>query len=467
MSGASRPGQAGNLISCFPVYQVEFQSAAAGRHIAATKRTMRWKYGHPNAEALNAGETGLACRGREHEITVKWSITSGKRVIHCDGKEIYNVTERGGLLEHSWVVPGNHTVKVVANATPSLGANPGSRQYDLFVDGQSFFNMPKMYELGLKGSMTAHDRVPGAIPSRNQTSSSSSARNYDVTKGEYVTPKSQAEEEQELKNAIAASLQESRSHFSNQVNSTSPHPTAAPMGTAQPQEENLIDFFSEPVPAPVSNVPTPVSHTAFAAPAPTQAPTPVASHQVPVNQFGVQAPCGTDPFAPHIPASVPIQPSYDDISNQILQSYSSDHQTQSEKVATESVVQLGSVPAPTVPTTNQVSSEEKRVAHDAQMDALMGKLANFGDLAGPVAMPSNPSPALGAPNPFYDINSGGSNTSQQTLGQMKGDKPGAQKSVPLMNYNIMATPPVGAFPNNQQQASQPAPQQGDHNNYQF
>lgn len=107
----------------------------------------------------------------------------------------------------------------------------------------------------------------------------------------------------------------------------------------------------------------------------------------------------------------------------ILQSYSSDHQTQSEKVATESVVQLGSVPAPTVPTTNQVSSEEKRVAHDAQMDALMGKLANFGDLAGPVAMPSNPSPALGAPNPFYDINSGGSNTSQQTLGQMKGDKP--------------------------------------------
>lgn len=50
-----------------------------------------------------------------------------------------------------------------------------------------------MYELGLKGSMTAHDRVPGVIPSRNQTSSSSSARNYDVTKGEYVTPKSQAE----------------------------------------------------------------------------------------------------------------------------------------------------------------------------------------------------------------------------------------------------------------------------------
>ena len=52
-------------------------------------------------------------------------------------------------------------------------------------------------------------------------------------------------------------------------------------------------------------------------------------------------------------------------------------------MATESVVQLGSVPAPTVPTTNQVSSEEKHVAHDAQMDALMGKLANFGDLAGP------------------------------------------------------------------------------------
>lgn len=44
---------------------------------------------------------------------------------------------------------GNHVLKVVAHASPPLSAAPGFRQYDFFVDGQSFFIFPKVFRLGL------------------------------------------------------------------------------------------------------------------------------------------------------------------------------------------------------------------------------------------------------------------------------------------------------------------------------
>jgi hypothetical protein len=40
-------------------------------------------------------------------------------------------------------------LKVVAHASPPLSAQPGFRQYDFFVDGQSFFTFPKVFRLGL------------------------------------------------------------------------------------------------------------------------------------------------------------------------------------------------------------------------------------------------------------------------------------------------------------------------------
>ena len=44
---------------------------------------------------------------------------------------------------------GNHVLKVVAHAQPPMTAQPGFRQYDFFVDGQSFFTFPKVFRLGL------------------------------------------------------------------------------------------------------------------------------------------------------------------------------------------------------------------------------------------------------------------------------------------------------------------------------
>jgi len=44
---------------------------------------------------------------------------------------------------------GNHVLKVVAHSAPPLSAQPGFRQYDFFVNGQSFFTFPKVFRLGL------------------------------------------------------------------------------------------------------------------------------------------------------------------------------------------------------------------------------------------------------------------------------------------------------------------------------
>lgn len=183
------------------------------------------RFGFPNKEALDRGLTGTDCRGEEHDVTIVWSVTSGKRQIAMDGKEIHYSSSRSGLLDFSWTTRGNHVIKVIAHAAPPLSATPGFRQYDLLIDGQSFFTMPKVYELGLKGPIQAHARVPGdfnyAQTSSNYPTSPLSAgsggaggRQYDLSTGEYIAPpRTREEEEEDLKKAIAASIEESRRHL--------------------------------------------------------------------------------------------------------------------------------------------------------------------------------------------------------------------------------------------------------------
>jgi len=57
---------------------------------------------------------------------------------------------------------GNHVLKVVAHASPPLSSQPGFRQYDFFVNGQSFFSFPKVFRLGLAPNDPRG--APGGIP---------------------------------------------------------------------------------------------------------------------------------------------------------------------------------------------------------------------------------------------------------------------------------------------------------------
>lgn len=131
------------------VYQIDFTAVASGKRIASSKRRVRWRFGFANLDALAAGQTGTDCRGEEHDVTIVWSVTSGKRLVLADGKEVHTSKNRTSVFEYSWTMKGNHVMKVVAHSQPPMSAVPGFRQYDFFVDGQSFFTFPKVFRLGL------------------------------------------------------------------------------------------------------------------------------------------------------------------------------------------------------------------------------------------------------------------------------------------------------------------------------
>ena len=82
------------------------------------------RWGFASNEALSQGQTGIACRGEEHDVTMVWSLTSGKRQITVDGQEVHYSSTRAGIVDFSWTMRGNHILKVVAHANPPLSATP-------------------------------------------------------------------------------------------------------------------------------------------------------------------------------------------------------------------------------------------------------------------------------------------------------------------------------------------------------
>jgi len=210
------------MSSGFVPYQIDFSAIAAGKRVSSTKRKIRWRFGYANPEALVDGRNGTDCRGDEHDVTVVWSITSGKRQISMDGREVHYSTNRAGVLEFNWQTKGNHVIKVTGHAAPPMTAQPGFRQYDLSIDGQSFFTMPKVFQLGIKGAVS--NTMPGSY--RTSYSSPAAARSENL-RGD--APLTREQEEADLRRAIEVSINESRQHFGEKTNtapgSTGTHPS--------------------------------------------------------------------------------------------------------------------------------------------------------------------------------------------------------------------------------------------------
>uniref|UniRef100_A0A7S2A679 Uncharacterized protein n=1 Tax=Trieres chinensis TaxID=1514140 RepID=A0A7S2A679_TRICV len=149
-----------------PPYLVDYTSLTSGKRLGATKRRVRFRFGFSNADALLRGQTGIECRGSEHDVTLVWSVASGKRLIVADGKEVHYSVGKAtqGKFQFAWNVRGNHILKIVAHSAKSpLKARDATRegpwrQFDLFLDGRSVLDMPRIFELGLDGGRAAPDR---------------------------------------------------------------------------------------------------------------------------------------------------------------------------------------------------------------------------------------------------------------------------------------------------------------------
>lgn len=214
---------------------MDFAAVAAGKRVSSTKRKIRWRFGYANQQALANGLTGTDCRGEEHDVIIIWSITSGKRNISMDGKEIHYSTNRAGLLEFNWQTNGNHVIKVTCHAAPPLSAQPGFRQYDLSIDGQSFFTMPKVFQLGVPGAVSG--AMPGAYITNHPTSTAP-VRSENLSRD---APLTREQEEADLRRAIEASINESRQHLGER---------SVGMGSAFSEDVDLMGFTQPPAAVP-------------------------------------------------------------------------------------------------------------------------------------------------------------------------------------------------------------------------
>jgi len=279
----------------FPIpYQVDFSVESKGRHLDSTKRVIKWKFGfaHPpsvfphlhdengnyigdnpksteSSESLNSSTStcnGVECRGREHEIVLTWSLLTGKAKLWLDNKEIYRheppvdsifnpftASFHKGIDLPNPEFNGSRHIEMRCYARTPLGAKNmpvddrgGTfRQYELTVDGLSFFAMPAMFELGtdimwrkvmrwgLAQREVDHDEE-GAVVVGNPRAEVNGGRtgrmvdeyyfnkkkghfSYDqtISKGEKkaMTPRDETEEERMMRIAMEASMRD----YENQV----------------------------------------------------------------------------------------------------------------------------------------------------------------------------------------------------------------------------------------------------------
>jgi hypothetical protein len=210
-------------------YQIDCETTKKGKMFAGTKRRICWKFGFSNSEATEKGLSGNDCRGEEHEVVFVCSLTSGKKFVLADGHEVHwsksnsknikSLPFSSDKFECKWesqMAGEKHVLTVIAyassplfgknttnnvdgrnnnNNSSSSGTSSSFRQFDLLIDGISFSEMPKMFQLGINKNMNvknvknnhqAQQRRPAS--SSMPISMSTSQTNRDLFQVSSTTP---------------------------------------------------------------------------------------------------------------------------------------------------------------------------------------------------------------------------------------------------------------------------------------
>ena len=153
------------------------------------------------------GKTGVACRGIEHEVVIVWSVSSGKKQILMDGVEVHYAQGRADVFVFAWGTPQKHVLKVEARARPERCVQ---HQYNLLIDGTSFFDLPQTHLIGF----VEVDTHSSFSPHRSGAKLKSSHQPLSGT-----THTGSHDDERELQSSVAASIQESRRNLSQRPRS--------------------------------------------------------------------------------------------------------------------------------------------------------------------------------------------------------------------------------------------------------
>ena len=106
------------------------------------------KFGFTNLSLLREDKENGDCRGEEHEVELLWSVQSGKKRIFWNGVNISHFFREDQLFEQvhfSWETRSGETFRIVAFEKPRADGP----QYDLLIDGRSFFSLPLISQLRL------------------------------------------------------------------------------------------------------------------------------------------------------------------------------------------------------------------------------------------------------------------------------------------------------------------------------
>lgn len=116
-------------------------------------------------------------------------------MLMSNGHQIYIGVNKSKVFEHIWHDKNGTQLRAIAYSTAPLSNESGSRQYDLFINGKSFFTLPKVYEIGLRGASDYAGRVPGVIGNYDRAPSSAERRPVSYTESGrgLVAPKSAEE----------------------------------------------------------------------------------------------------------------------------------------------------------------------------------------------------------------------------------------------------------------------------------
>jgi len=163
----------------FRSYRIGFSRSHTGRYLPSSKRRISWSFGLANLEAIKYGCEGHDCRGTENEVVVVWSIRSGKTRLWWNNSDVTHLVpcERGHtsgascdadldlssgtntttspimFVEFSWRCGTGQMIRIRCHSNPPPD---GSRQYELFIDGQPFSSLPTISDLGSQEYVNRH-----------------------------------------------------------------------------------------------------------------------------------------------------------------------------------------------------------------------------------------------------------------------------------------------------------------------
>jgi len=123
---SSRRGSVTFVPKALP-YRIDFTNTETGKLIASSKRVIVWKFGYPDTDDR-----------KEENVTLKHSVTGGKKVVFENGKEIITVGMQSVITDfaHTWESNG-HVLRV------AVGKN---HEYSFNVDGVLFEDFPSEFE---------------------------------------------------------------------------------------------------------------------------------------------------------------------------------------------------------------------------------------------------------------------------------------------------------------------------------